>query len=305
MNQELVEYIKQQTSLNVSKNKITDVLLGQGWQQAELDEAFNAAEGASKAAENKISYEEEGLDVVDDSGEGASGDPKKKLIIAGGITLVLVLLVGGILAFTSGGGKKEEKPADQKPVTENNAKPAEENNGQTPEVQETTVIEKPAVDNTALITAAEKLSKTVTAPAGWELRQGIINGRPLVGYFKPAPEGTGENALTENVSITAESLKAANIATEADYLAKSKSALATSLKDYKVTVEKTVKLSDGTGATLIGSSSTQNGNPIRSIQLFTFKDGAAYVVTGVVLASNWEAEKDMLGAAVLSFKFPE
>ena len=45
MNQELIDYIKQQMNLNVSKNKIADVLLGQGWQQPELDEAFAAAEG--------------------------------------------------------------------------------------------------------------------------------------------------------------------------------------------------------------------------------------------------------------------
>jgi len=77
------------------------------------------------------------------------------------------------------------------------------------------------------------------------------------------------------------------------------------MPDYKLITEKKVKLSDGSEATLIGSSSTRDGNAIRSMQLFAFKNGVAYIVTGMTLASNWEAEKDMLGAAVLSFKFPE
>jgi hypothetical protein len=47
MNKELVDYIKQQLSLSVSKNKIADILLEQGWHQAEIDEAFLDAEGGA------------------------------------------------------------------------------------------------------------------------------------------------------------------------------------------------------------------------------------------------------------------
>jgi hypothetical protein len=38
--------------------------------------------------------------------------------------------------------------------------------------------------------------------------------------------------------------------------------------------------------------------------LLAVKGDYVYVVTGVVLASNWNIEKDMIGAAVMSFKFP-
>jgi len=110
MNQELVEYIKQQTSLSVSKNKITDILLGQGWQQAELDEAFAAAEGASNAAASKISQEETDPGAADDfEEETPSGGSKKKIILIGGITLVLILAIGGILAFTGGSKNKTSR----------------------------------------------------------------------------------------------------------------------------------------------------------------------------------------------------
>ncbi len=305
MNQELVEYIKQQTSLSVSKNKITDILLGQGWQQAELDEAFAAAEGASNAAASKISQEETDPGAADDfEEETPSGGSKKKIILIGGITLVLILAIGGILAFT-GGSKKQDKPVVQNPVAENNVQPAQEDNKNPAGNGATNEVDKPAIDNSSLIAAAEALSKTITPPTGWQLRQGIIHNRPLVGYFKPTVEGTGENALTENISITAENIKNAGAESEADYLAKSKSSLATSMQNYKTIVEKPVTLSDGSNATLISSSSTRDGNAIRGMQLFAFKNGVAYVITGVVMASNWDAEKDMLGAAVLSFKFPE
>ncbi len=300
MNQELVEYIKQQTSLNVSKNKITDVLLGQGWQQAELDEAFAAAEGASREA-NSISYEPADTGTMDDIGNEDEGGSKKKMVMIIGITLVLVLAVVGILAFNSGDNKSDTEMLS----TETEATRLDEETQPAAPEETVATLEKPAVDNTVLITAAEKLSQTITPPAGWELRQGIVHDRPLVGYFKPAEERTGNTAFTEYISITAESLSAAGIASEADYMTKSKNDLVKSMQDYKVTNEKPVTLSDGTAATLIGASSTKDGNAIRSIQLFTFKDGAAFVVTGVVSGSNWDAEKDMLGAAILSFKFPE
>ncbi|HNU96517.1 MAG TPA: hypothetical protein PKH95_03845, partial [Candidatus Magasanikbacteria bacterium] len=47
MNKELVDYIKQQSSGGVSKNKVTEVLLEQGWHQTEIDEAFADAEGVA------------------------------------------------------------------------------------------------------------------------------------------------------------------------------------------------------------------------------------------------------------------
>lgn len=303
MNQELVEYIKQQTSLNVSKNKITDVLLGQGWQQAELDEAFAAAESAGKEV-NNIDYEAADTEAANDFGGENEGGSKKKLLMIVGITLVLVLAVAGILAFKSGDNKSNTETAvTETETTQSSEEVQPASPAETEETAET--LKKPAVDNTILITAAEKLSKTITPPVGWELRQGIVHDRPLVAYFKPANEGAGDKAFAEYISITAESLGAAGIASEADYMTKSKSDLAKSMQNYKVTNEKPVTLSDGTAATLIGASSTKDGNAVRSIQLFAFKDGAVYVITGVVPGADWDAEKDMLGAAILSFKFPE
>jgi len=78
------------------------------------------------------------------------------------------------------------------------------------------------VDNTALINAAEILLKTITPPTDWQPRQGIVNEKPLVGYFKPVVEGTKEHPVTENVTVTAQALQDAKVDSEEAYIEKAK-----------------------------------------------------------------------------------
>jgi len=312
MNQELVDYIKQQISLSVSKNKITDVLLGQGWQQPELDEAFAAAEGAASAAA-KVSYDssepavEEGV-----ASEGAPGGINRKMILIGAITLVILLGGGGVLMLTSSQGAKEQSPVAEKkteiPVV---TEPVEGGSSVTVDGEAKTgndvgFGQEPAIDNTSLIKAAAILKETVTPPAGWVLREGFKNNLLSVGYFKPEAEkdSAGKVIFEEYLLVTLDNLKTANVANVGDYITKSKTALETGIKDFKVTAEKDVTLADGSAGKLIGCSYTDEGNAARCMQLIASKGDEVYVITAFVLASNWEAEKDMLGAAVMSFKFP-
>jgi hypothetical protein len=309
MNQELVDYIKQQMSLNVSKNKITDVLLGQGWQQPELDEAFTAAEGVANAAAKSF-YDDPDPGIKEDiAGDAPRGGTNKKMMLIGVVTLVVVLAIGGILILSSQGG--EEKPSIKDPVIEVSEEPAAGEAGVTVDNNEPANDsgfgkQTPVVDNTAVISSVARLEDAITFPAGWELREGVKNNRPTVGYFKPEAEkdASGKEIFTEYISITQDSIKASGATDAVDYLTKSKADLTANITDFKISNEKSVVLGDGTSATLIGGSYTDEGIAKRSMQLFVFKGDEAYVITGFVLASNWEAEKDMLGAAVLSFKVP-
>jgi hypothetical protein len=92
---------------------------------------------------------------------------------------------------------------------------------------------------------------------------------------------------------------------EEEYLAKVRGLLQSDLENYKTLSERKINLSDGSPATLIESSFTQREMAVRSVQLYAAKDNRIYILSGVVLAKNWDAEKDIIEAAVMSFKFPE
>ena len=146
--------------------------------------------------------------------------------------------------------------------------------------------------------------------AGWivikQWKKSVPRGWPLAAFFKPTAEKdkSGADIFTEKMSITRESIKSVGVANADEYFAKSKKSLQATIADYKITAERKVNLADGSPATLIGGTFSQDGLALRNMQLFAVKGDDAYVVTGVVLDSNWNQEKDMIGSAVMSFKFP-
>lgn len=124
-----------------------------------------------------------------------------------------------------------------------------------------------------------------------------MQSRPLAAFFKPGKD-------KENISITRESLTASGVANLDEYVAKSKNALQTTISGYTVTANRKVNLADGSPAVLLGGSFTQDGTGLKNMQLFALNGDNVYIVTGVALAADWNQEKDMLGTAVMSFKFP-
>lgn len=304
MNKELVDYIKQQMNINVPKKKITSILLGQGWHQSEIDEAFLDAGGSVAPSTESPSL---GARQFDDAGQG---NGYRKMVLFAALGLAVLAIVVGVIIFPSLGKNNNNSkdaspalPADQganppKAEVVDNVPPE---NGQKPVAEQN----NPQVDP-AVLAAIEKLAGSITPPSGWVKRLGTISSRPLAAFFKPAAEkdGSGKEVFNENISITRDSLKAVGTADAAAYIAKSKTALQAKIKDYKILSERQVSLSGGTAATLIGGSFTQSGLALKNMQLFVFDGDDVYVVTGVALAANWDGERDMIGAAVMSFKIP-
>jgi hypothetical protein len=298
MNKELVDYVKQQLAAKTPKNKIADVLLKQGWHQSEVDEAFLEV-GAGGIEEASFDASQ-----LDESGEGTGDGLNRKSVIIAGIGLAVLALVIGIIIFPSLGGKKDNSGGVQTvlPPVDNSAKATTTvDSAIKTEQKQTSVQTDPAV-----LAEIDKLATTIAAPSGWVARKGTISSRPLAAYFKPTAEkdSSGKDAFNENISITRDSLKSVGTADAAAYIAKSKTALQSKIADYKILSERKVNLSDGSQATLIGGSFGQNGMALKNMQLFAFSGDNVYVVTGAALAANWDSEKDMIGAAVLSFKFP-
>jgi len=281
MNKELVDYIEQQLSAGVSKSKISDVLLEQGWHQAEIDEAFADAQGVAG-----------GMIQTESSATATGAAGKKNLLIAAVAFLILVLVFAVAVSFM-GKGEKEEVSS----LPENQEVPAAGN----PQ-NEAAGADENEVDP-AILAEISRLEKSIAPPAGWIVRQGMVNYRPMAIFFKPEAEKdeNGDKIINEYVNVIRDNL----LNNANDYVEKAKTAWQAKNVDYSLVSERKVNLSDGAGAVLLTGSLVQNGAEIKNMQLFVGKGDVMYIISGFVLAKNWDAEKDMVGAAVMSFEFPE
>ena len=192
-----------------------------------------------------------------------------------------------------GKGEKEEVPS----LPENQEVPAAED----PQ-SEAAGADEDQIDP-AIIAEISQLEKSIAPPAGWIVRQGMVNYRPMAIFFKPEAEkdGNGEKIINEYVNVIRDNL----LNNANDYVEKAKTAWQAKNVDYSLVSERKVNLSDGAGAVLLTGSLVQNGAEIKNMQLFVGKGDVMYIISGFVLAKNWDAEKDMVGAAVMSFEFPE
>ena len=309
MNQELVDYIKQQMKVNVSKNKIVEVLLEQGWRQSEVDEAFSAAGGSAGAV--KIGGFGGNQFEDDDSEKNAArAGAHRKTIMYVAAGLVVLAIFAAIIILPSLGADKENPTSvvnTPKPVTHKDAgakvtatAPAAANS------QNAASDAMKAQISAGLMAAVKKLETSIQPPVGWVEREGTVRTRPLAVFFKPTVEkdSSGKDVYNENVSISEDIYKSVDVINPDGYLARAKKIIQSSVPSYKMATEKKVKLGDGTDATLVGSSFSQNGLALKSMQLYAFKGDNVYVITGIVAAANWDKEKDAVGAAVMSFKIP-
>jgi len=296
MNKELVDYIKQQLSLSVSKNKITDVLLEQGWHQTEIDEAFLDAESGAIRDEGGALAQN-----FDDRGR-ENGSGGKKLLLVAGLSAAAMLVLAAIAVSFFGGANRGENQTNLplEPANGSGAGVAVTENPRNEELEQPAAFENQI--DPVLLAEIAKLEKTITPPAGWTSRQGTVSYRPLAIFFKPELEkdANGNDVFNENISIVRDNL----IGAESEYVAKAKETLTSRMENYKIISERKVSLADGTAATLIGGSFAQNGMAMKNMQLYAAKGGNIYIITGVTLERNWNAQKDMIGAAVMSFKFP-
>jgi len=298
MNQELIDYINQQTKISVSKNKITSVLLEQGWHQAEIDEAFAAVEGSTGIAKKSV-FKESGADSGSEKNGAGLGANRKIMLFA---AIFLVVLVAVIALVLLAGKKKTETalPADK----DNIAKTADDNAAAA--AQEKLAKETQAKIDAAMRAAIDKLGASIQPPSGWTARQATVRTRPMAVFFKPTVEKdkSGKEVFNENVSVLRDIYKSKSVSDEPSFLEYSRQLMIAAMENYKITSEKEVSLGDGTKATLFYSDYTQEGLALKSMQMYAFKGDDVYIVTGIVLASNWEKEKDMIGTSILSFKIP-
>ena len=144
-----------------------------------------------------------------------------------------------------------------------------------------------------------QLNFTIQMPKGWTAGKGTNNNRTFTLFLSPSPERDQQGNITFNENINAVS-EITNLSFD-NYLAKSKEALAKYLQDYHLIEERDVTLGNIPGK-IIEQTFTQNGLQYVSLQLFVQDETTAYVVTGLVLASKWDIDKDLLEASLMSFR---
>lgn len=144
---------------------------------------------------------------------------------------------------------------------------------------------------------------SIQPPKGWQSNQGTSGGRNFIIFLSPNPQkdNSGKVVFNESINITSEINKEAS---NDAYIQKSKQALQQYLTNYKIVEEKTTTI-NGRPAYLVGGTFTQNNLSLRSLQLFTFKDNTAYVVTALDLASQWAADSPAIVASLQTFQFPQ
>jgi len=155
----------------------------------------------------------------------------------------------------------------------------------------------------AITAEISQLEKSIMPPVGWITRQGMVNRRPMAIFFKPEAEkdGNGKKVFNEYVNVIRDNL----ISGANSYVEKAKMAWLAQNVSYRLISESEVNLSDGAKAKLITGSFTQNAAEIKNMQLFVGRGDMMYIISGFVLAKNWDTEEEMITAAVMSFKFPE
>ena len=257
-------------------------MLEQGWHQTEIDEAFADAEGVAG-----------GMGQTESSATVAAGTGGKKNLLIAAVALLILVLVFAVAVSFMGKGEKKEGSS----LPENQEAPAEEGSQ-----SEAAGADEDQIDP-AIIAEISELEKSIAPPAGWIVRQGMVNYRPMAIFFKPEAEKdeNGDKIINEYVNVIRDNL----LNTANDYVEKAKTAWQAKNVDYSLVSERKVNLSDGAGAVLLTGSLVQNGAEIKNMQLFVGKGDVMYIISGFVLAKNWDAEKDMIGAAVMSFEFPE
>lgn len=308
MNQELIDYIKQQINLNVPKSKINEILLGQGWNQAELDQAFNAATGLAKPAalpssapaDKPAAPGNNSANEFDDIEKSQSAGPNRKtalIIVSGFFLLVILAVIASIIIFSKKNDNPAENSADNAPVAKTESQIAAEK-AATEKLAAEEKAQKEFQDQ--IRASVQALEGLIQPPAGWIAKQGTMATRPAIVYSKPIPEknAKGEEIFTEYINI----LKAENTGTQDEYLAKTKTAFKTEIPDYKIISERKIKLSGGDDAVMMGGAYTKDGVALRNIQILVFKGSDVYIVTGVVTAANWNSEKEAVGTSITSFK---
>jgi len=306
MNQELVDYIKQQLNINMSKNKITGVLLEQGWHQSEIDAAFSVAEGNGRIMDEPAEGDPAN-DYGHDPGSNDSGGKRRTVLMAVS-GLVIVAAAAGVGIFWLMGNN----PAEPK---KGSSAPSGNSFGTAPNdivPVELTAEEKAKADqareqvNTKMVEVIKQLEKSIEPPAGWELHVGNIQAYPLAVYVKPSAGGDKTSQkFKENISIVRAFYKATDITDEASFLAKARTRLSNAEYNYKIISETEVELSDGKKATLWEEKFKKDGTAMQGLQMYVFNGDHVFVLTGVALDSDWNVEKDIIKNSILTFKVPQ
>jgi len=167
------------------------------------------------------------------------------------------------------------------------------------EVVADSVISLASDKATGQIYKNEKHGFSMCPPVGWKTDDSGIMGTLI--FFSSWDGVDAQQAhKAANINIVCEPAQDLDLD---GYIAAAKELYPKVVKTYEVVAEEKLDLKDDKAVLLQGIITLGDDQKVHNAQLITIKNGTAYVVTGAVLADNWDEHKDTLIAAIKSFSF--
>ena len=316
MNQDLVDYIRDQLKAGITDPEIRKILTESGWADEDIEKAFQAlktpglesdgsvavttgdASGTSKfdlgindnagVTETKPDFDKEAYDMKTDKSEIKEKSAMIIWIILGVVGLTGVIAGIWMISKLIAGNIKKPKVEATPPSNENQLLSP---------VSEATDSGLPISVNTELKQfTSSKGGFKISHPKDWRVDESGSFGT-LVSVANTVSDDDSGNKFSVNINVVSE---AAVDVTLDDYLAASKEVLTKSFSNYQLIKEqrKTIGGKDGV---ILEARYDMGVYPLHNLQLLVIDKGKAYVITATALNSTWEKYQKQLDASLMSF----
>lgn len=332
INQQLLDYIKQQLHLGESPEIIRNTLLQKGWPEQDLNEAFSQFSIQNQNVDSEkspnpsnildsaeISNQNQGIvqnvnpnNIVNDpralnQSQSTINQTSQNNLVTNNIDTsarnpiktrkVVIGIVLGIIVLVL-------LIIFSFPYIKNVIKGynEERNKASTSDISALTGGINPA-DATPEALAREtyidyQFGFKINPPTGWSIDQSGQSGALAI-FSNPKTDQDGSNQFVANINIVSESAKGLDLDS---YVENTKKQLPISLTNYQSTENKKLTLEE-IPTQFIGGTFAQEKLNLRNLQLILIKDNVAYIITGTALASTWDQYKDMFESMFQTFSF--
>ena len=144
----------------------------------------------------------------------------------------------------------------------------------------------------------EKAGFKICAPKGWQANETKIPNLHVIFINQEEAGNKSEIKLNSMINVVSDVTQLPDLAA---YVTAVKALLAQRLNDYKADVDEDVVIA-GVPAKIIGGTFKQGETTLENVQLITFKNGKAYMITAASLAENFAENKDLFVAVLKSFE---
>ncbi len=296
VNQQLTDYILQQTANGYSHDVIRDRLLESGWNAEEINEAFiNINQEAKPVYEAAPATETVKKDIIETPVQktGSGIKPVEKRQMRSPNTLAILIVIAVMAGLLGLGTLFIYRTAKENIM-------GEKNTGQNvfnPSVETSEPVGKTINSQDKSLYTSINNDFHIQKPTDWVMDISSNSGI-LVSFKNRTPDGGEADRLTATIDVVRE--KIPNITLES-YVSKSKDVLKSSFDNMIFIKQDYVSINNKPGY-LLESTYDRGAYHLHILQLIAENNGMGYVVTATSLDSVWSKYKDLFRSTLLSFE---